>query len=407
MFDVFSIRKEFPILEKKIRGKPLSYLDNGASAQKPKIVIDAVKNGYESEYSNVHRGLHYLSNLATDNFESVRNKIKNFLGANNDNEIIFTSGSTEGINLVAYSWARNMLKRNDEILLSIAEHHSNIVPWHFLREKMGIKLKWIYTREDGTISADDVINSISSETKLIAITQMSNVLGSVVDVKKICKVANKKNIATLIDGSQSVVHMPVNVSDLCCDFFVFTGHKLYGPSASGALYVNKNRLEEMQPFIGGGSMINFVGKESVTYNDPPYKFEAGTPAIIPIIGLGAAIDFVESIGIENINKYEKELTSYTKNRLYELKFLNFQGTAVSKGGIFSFTIKDNKLHPHDIATIVDQKGVAVRAGHHCAQPLLDHLGYSATCRASLALYNNQEDIDQLVEALKFAYDLVD
>ena len=407
MFDVFSIRKEFPILEKKIRGKPLSYLDNGASAQKPKIVIDAVKNGYESEYSNVHRGLHYLSNLATDNFESVRNKIKNFLGANNDNEIIFTSGSTEGINLVAYSWARNMLKRNDEILLSIAEHHSNIVPWHFLREKMGIKLKWIYTREDGTISADDVINSISSETKLIAITQMSNVLGSIVDVKKICKVANKKNIATLIDGSQSVVHMPVNVSDLCCDFFVFTGHKLYGPSASGALYVNKNRLEEMQPFIGGGSMINFVGKESVTYNDPPYKFEAGTPAIIPIIGLGAAIDFVESIGIENINKYEKELTSYTKNRLYELKFLNFQGTAVSKGGIFSFTIKDNKLHPHDIATIVDQKGVAVRAGHHCAQPLLDHLGYSATCRASLALYNNQEDIDQLVEALKFAYDLVD
>ena len=407
MFDVFSIRKEFPILEKKIRGKPLSYLDNGASAQKPKIVIDAVKNGYESEYSNVHRGLHYLSNLATDNFESVRNKIKNFLGANNDNEIIFTSGSTEGINLVAYSWARNMLKRNDEILLSIAEHHSNIVPWHFLREKMGIKLKWIYTREDGTISADDVINSISSETKLIAITQMSNVLGSIVDVKKICKVANKKNIATLIDGSQSVVHMPVNVSDLCCDFFVFTGHKLYGPSASGALYVNKNRLEEMQPFIGGGSMINFVGKESVTYNDPPYKFEAGTPAIIPIIGLGAAIDFVESIGIENINKYEKELTSYTKNRLYELKFLNFQGTAVSKGGIFSFTIKDNKLHPHDIAKIVDQKGVAVRAGHHCAQPLLDHLGYSATCRASLALYNNQEDIDQLVEALKFAYDLVD
>ncbi|MFL2801767.1 MAG: cysteine desulfurase [Paracoccaceae bacterium] len=406
MFDIISIRKEFPILEKKIRGRALSYLDNGASAQKPKIVIDTIKKGYESEYANVHRGLHFLSNLATDKFESVRDKIKNFLGAENEKEIIFTSGSTEGINLVAYAWAQNNLKRDDEILLSIAEHHSNIVPWHFLREKIGIKLKWIEPREDGSINADDVINLIGSKTKLITITHMSNVLGSIVDVKKICNIAKKKKIITLIDGSQSAVHMPINVVDLNCDFFVFTGHKLYGPSASGAIYINQNRFEEMEPFIGGGSMINFVGRESITYNKAPHKFEAGTPAIIPIIGLGAAIDFILSIGQKNIIEYENKIASYAKDCLYNLDFLNFQGTSQDKGGIFSFTMKENKLHPHDIATIVDQKGVAVRAGHHCAQPLLDHLRLTATCRASLGLYNNEDDIDHLIDALKFANSLI-
>ena len=388
MLDIISIRKEFPILEKKIRGMPLSYLDNGASAQKPKVVIDAIRKGYESEYANVHRGLHFLSNLATDKFESVRDKIKNFLGAGDEKEIVFTSGSTEGINLVAYAWAQNNLKKDDEILLSIAEHHSNIVPWHFLREKIGVKLIWIEPRDDGSIHADDVIKSIGPKTKFISITHMSNVLGSVIDVKKICKVAKSKQIVTLIDGSQSAVHMPIDVTDLSCDFFVFTGHKLYGPSASGAIYINQNRFEEMEPFQGGGSMINFVGKENITYNKAPHKFEAGTPAIIPIIGLGAAIDFVLSIGQENIIEYEKKLVNYAKDSLYNLDFLDFQGTSKDKGGIFSFTMKENKLHPHDIATIVDQKGVAVRAGHHCAQPLLDHLGLSSTCRASLALYNN-------------------
>ncbi len=407
MFDILSVRKEFPILQKKIRGKPLSYLDNGATAQKPKMVIDAIKKGYESEYANVHRGLHFLSNLATDKFEAVRDKIKNFLGAKDEKEIIFTSGSTEGINLVAYAWALNNLKKGDEILLSIAEHHSNIVPWHFIREKIGVKLNWIAPKEDGSLIADDVINSINEKTKLITITHMSNVLGSIFDIKKICTKAREKNVITLVDGSQSVVHMPINVSELGCDFFVFTGHKLYGPSASGAIYINQSRFDEMEPFLGGGSMINSVMKESISYNDAPHKFEAGTPAIIPIIGLGAAIDFVESIGIENINKYETKLINYAKSCLYDLDFLNFQGTTKVKGGIFSFTMKKNKLHPHDIATIVDQKGVAVRAGHHCAQPLLDHLGLNATCRASLALYNNEDDIDQLVDALKFAFSLVD
>ena len=406
MLDINSVRKEFPILKKKIRGKPLCYLDNSASAQKPKVVIETINKGYESEYANVHRGLHFLSNLATDKFESVRDKIKNFLGAKDDKEIIFTSGSTEGINLVAYSWARYNLKKGDEILLSIAEHHSNIVPWHFLREKIGVKLKWIEPREDGSISADDVIDSIGSDTKLITITHMSNVLGSVVDVKKICKIARNKEIVTLIDGSQSIVHMPINVSELCCDFFVFTGHKLYGPSASGAIYINQNRFDEMEPFLGGGSMINFVGKENITYNKAPHKFEAGTPAIIPIIGLGAAIDFVLSIGQKNIVEYENRLINYAKDRLYNLDFLNFQGISIDKGGIFSFTMKENKLHPHDIATIVDQNGVAVRAGHHCAQPLMDHLGLSATCRASLALYNNEDDIDQLIDSLNFTSSLV-
>ncbi len=406
MLDIISIRKEFPILEKKIRGMPLSYLDNGASAQKPKVVIDAIRKGYESEYANVHRGLHFLSNLATDKFESVRDKIKNFLGAGDEKEIVFTSGSTEGINLVAYAWAQNNLKKDDEILLSIAEHHSNIVPWHFLREKIGVKLIWIEPRDDGSIHADDVIKSIGPKTKFISITHMSNVLGSVIDVKKICKVAKSKQIVTLIDGSQSAVHMPIDVTDLSCDFFVFTGHKLYGPSASGAIYINQNRFEEMEPFQGGGSMINFVGKENITYNKAPHKFEAGTPAIIPIIGLGAAVDFVLSIGQENIIEYEKKLVNYTKDSLYNLDFLDFQGTSKDKGGIFSFTMKENKLHPHDIATIVDQKGVAVRAGHHCAQPLLDHLGLSSTCRASLALYNNEDDIDHLIDALKFTYSLI-
>ena len=406
MLEVEEVRKEFPILKTKIREKPLCYLDNGASAQKPKVVIEAITRGYELEYSNVHRGLHYLSNLATEKFEAVREKIQKFLSASSVDEIVFTTGATEGLNLISYAWAEKNLTKGDQIILSLAEHHSNIIPWHFLRERMGIGIKWVAPRSDGSLPASDIIAAMDEKTKVVSITHMSNVLGSVVDVKKICRAARDNNMISVIDGSQAIVHLPVNVQDIGCDFYAFTGHKLYGPSGSGGLYVRKERFNEMKPFLGGGSMINHVGRESVSYNVAPYKFEAGTPAIVSIIGLGAAIDFVEMVGRENILNYESKLVEYTKNRLSELDFLTLQGTSDEKGGIFSFTIRGDKLHPHDIATIIDQKGVAVRAGHHCAQPLLDHLGVSATCRASLAMYNTEDDIDSLIDSLKFCMKLI-
>ena len=406
MLEVEEVRKEFPILKTKIRDKPLCYLDNGASAQKPKVVIEAITRGYELEYSNVHRGLHYLSNLATEKFEAVREKIQKFLSASSVDEIVFTTGATEGLNLISYAWAEKNLTKGDQIILSLAEHHSNIIPWHFLRERMGIGIKWVAPRSDGSLPASDIIAAMDEKTKVVSITHMSNVLGSVVDVKKICRAARDNNMISVIDGSQAIVHLPVNVQDIGCDFYAFTGHKLYGPSGSGGLYVRKERFNEMKPFLGGGSMINHVGRESVSYNVAPYKFEAGTPAIVSIIGLGAAIDFVEMVGRENILNYESKLVEYTKNRLSELDFLTLQGTSDEKGGIFSFTIRGDKLHPHDIATIIDQKGVAVRAGHHCAQPLLDHLGVSATCRASLAMYNTEDDIDSLIDSLKFCMKLI-
>ena len=406
MLEIEEVRKEFPILKTKIREKPLCYLDNGASAQKPKVVIEAITRGYELEYSNVHRGLHYLSNLATERFEAVREKIQKFLSASSVDEIVFTTGATEGLNLISYAWAEKNLTKGDQIILSLAEHHSNIIPWHFLRERLGIGIKWVAPRSDGSLPASDIIGAMDEKTKVVSITHMSNVLGSVVDVKKICTAARANNILSVIDGSQAIVHLPVNVQDIGCDFYVFTGHKLYGPSGSGALYVRKERFNEMRPFLGGGAMINHVGRDSVSYNVAPYKFEAGTPAIVSTIGLGAAIDFVEMVGRENILNYENKLVQYTRNRLSELDFLTLQGTSDEKGGIFSFTIREDRLHPHDIATIIDQKGVAVRAGHHCCQPLLDHLGVSATCRASLAMYNTEDDIDSLIEALKFCMKLV-
>ena len=406
MLELKEIKKEFPILQTKIRGEPLCYLDNGASAQKPRTVIEAITKGYELEYSNVHRGLHYLSNLATEKFELVREKIQKFISARNSSEIVFTSGSTEGFNLISHSWAEHNLVKGDQILLSIAEHHANIVPWHFLREKIGIELKWVKPRSNGSLLAEDVISSMNEKTKIVSITHMSNVLGCIVDVKKICTEASKRNIISIVDGSQAIVHLPVNVQDIGCDFYVFTGHKLYGPSASGALYVKEERFSEMQPFIGGGSMINRVGTDSISYNIAPHKFEAGTPPIIPMIGLGAAIDFIETLGMENIFEYENKLVEYAQSRLSELDFLTIQGTSIPKGGIFSFIVKNNMLHPHDIATIVDQKGVAVRAGHHCAQPLMDYLGLSATCRASFAIYNTEDDIEKLVDSLEYAIKLV-
>ena len=404
MYDVQKIRADFPILSREVNGKPLVYLDNGASAQKPRAVIDAVTAAYEHEYANVHRGLHYLSNLATDKYEAVRGKLQNFLGAAHEDEIIFTSGSTEGLNLVSYGWAAPQLEPGDEIILTVMEHHANIVPWHFLRERQGVTLTWVDVAEDGSLDPQAVIDAMGPKTRLVAITHMSNVLGTVVDIKAIATAARERGIATCVDGSQAAVHMPVNVADLGVDFYAITGHKLYGPSASGAIYIRRDRLAEMVPFMGGGDMIRDVAKDAVTYNDPPHKFEAGTPGIVQMIGLGAAIDYLTGIGMEAISAHEADIRDYAIGRFRELNWLNVQGQAPGKGAIFSFTI-DGSGHPHDISTVVDQKGIAVRAGHHCAQPLMTHLGVSATCRASFGMYNTRDEVDTLVDALELCRDL--
>ncbi len=402
MLNIKEIRGEFPILEERIHNKPLCYLDNGASAQKPRVVLEAINRAYSSEYANVHRGLHYLSNKATDRFESVRGKIKKFLNAEFDDEIVFTSGTTEGLNLVSYGWGLNNLNKGDEIILSVMEHHANIVPWHFLRVKKGIKLKWVEPRRDGALPAEDVLAAISPSTKLIAITHMSNVLGSIVDVKKICKSKLTENIPVLVDGSQAAVHMRIDVKDIGCDFYSITGHKLYGPSGSGAIYISRKRMDEMVPFMGGGSMISEVKRNSVTFNSGPHKFEAGTPGIVEMIGLGVALDFIQDIGLKNIEEYEHNLTEYAQSELSRLDWLSIQGTAKGKGAIFSFTMK-GAAHPHDLSTVLDRKGVAVRAGQHCAQPLMDHLGVVASCRASFAMYNSFSEVDLLVNELKYCY----
>jgi cysteine desulfurase / selenocysteine lyase len=404
MLDVNAIRDEFPILSRTVHGKPLVYLDNAASAQKPRAVIEAVSRAYGHEYANVHRGLHYLSNLATDNYEAVRGKLQAFLGAEREEEILFTTGSTQAFNLVSYAWGVPNLKEGDEILLSVMEHHANIVPWHFLRERQGVVLKWVETDPDGSLPAQAVIDAMGPRTKLVALTHMSNVLGTVVDVKAVCAEARARGIATVIDGSQAAVHMPVNLADLGCDFYAVTGHKLYGPSASGALYVRRARYAEMQPFIGGGDMIREVHRDRVTWNDPPHKFEAGTPGIVQMIGLGAAIDWMQAVGLEAIGAHERGLRDYARERLAGLNWLSVQGDAPGKGAIFSFTMQ-GAAHPHDISTVIDRKGVAVRAGHHCAQPLMEHLGVSATCRASFAVYNTEAEVDALVEALELCHEL--
>ena len=405
MYDVEKIRSDFPILSREVNGKPLVYLDNGASAQKPRVVIDAVTRAYENEYANVHRGLHYLSNLATDKYEAVRGIVARFLGARDEEEIVFNSGTTEGINLVAYGWAMPRMQAGDEIILSVAEHHANIVPWHFLRERQGVVLKWVDTEADGSLDAQKVIDAIGPKTKLIAITQCSNVLGTIVDVKTICHAAREKGVPVLVDGSQGAVHMPVDVTDMGCDFYAITGHKLYGPSGSGAIYIRKERMAEMRPFLGGGDMIKEVSKDEVLYNDPPMKFEAGTPGIVQTIGMGVALEYMMGVGMENIAAHEAGLASYAAERLSGLNWLNLQGTTPDKAAIFSFTMA-GAAHAHDISTILDKKGVAVRAGHHCAGPLMDHLGVSATCRASFAMYNTRAEVDSLVDALELAHDLL-
>ncbi|MBA85031.1 MAG: cysteine desulfurase [Rhodobacteraceae bacterium] len=405
MYDVQKIRSDFPILAREVNGKPLVYLDNGASAQKPGVVIDAVTRGYAEEYANVHRGLHYLSNLATEKYEAVRGIVAKFLGAPDEDEIVFNSGTTEGINLVAYSWAMPRMQAGDEIILSVAEHHANIVPWHFLRERQGVVLKWVECAADGSIDPQQGIDAIGPKTKLVAITQCSNVLGTIVDVKTICAAARARGVPVLVDGSQGAVHMPVNVVDLGCDFYAITGHKLYGPSGSGAIYIRKERMAEMRPFLGGGDMIKEVSRDQVIYNDPPMKFEAGTPGIVQTIGMGVALDYLMDVGMDNIAAHEADLAAYASQRLSGINWLNLQGTAPGKAAIFSFTMQ-GAAHAHDISTILDKKGVAVRAGHHCAGPLMEHLGTPATCRASFGMYNTRAEVDALVEALELAHDLL-
>ena len=403
-FDVSRIRADFPILSRQVNNKPLVYLDNGASAQKPQVVIDAITQAYSSEYANVHRGLHYLSNLATDKYEAVRGKLARFLNAASEEHIVLNSGTTEGINLVAYGWAMPRFEAGDEIVLSIMEHHANIIPWHFLRERLGVKLTWVDVDINGDLDPEAVIAAIGPKTKLVAITQMSNVLGTVVDVKSITQEAHARGVAVLVDGSQAAVHMAVDVQDIGCDFYAITGHKLYGPSGSGAIYIKPERMAEMRPFMGGGDMIRDVGREEVTYNTPPMMFEAGTPGIVQQIGLGVAVDYMMEIGMQEIAAHEASICAYARQKLDGLNWLSVQGQSASKGAIFSFTL-DGAAHAHDISTVLDKKGIAVRAGHHCAQPLMDHLSVNATCRASFAMYNTTAEVDALVEGLEFCHEL--
>ncbi len=399
-YDVEKVRADFPILSKEIYGKPLVYLDNGASAQKPQVVLDRIMKAYSEEYANVHRGLHYLSNTATEAYEASRESVRRFLNAPSTDQIVFTRNTTEAINLVAYSHAMPTIGEGDEIIVSILEHHSNIVPWHFLRERQGAVLKWAPVDDDGAFLLDEFVKLITPRTKLVAITQMSNVTGTVVPVKEICRIAHEHGVPVLVDGSQAAVHMPVDVQDLDCDFYVLTGHKVYGPTGIGVLYAKKERLEAMRPFNGGGEMILDVTEDMVTYNDPPHRFEAGTPPIVQAIGLGAALDYMEGLGRENIAAHEAALNVYAHEELSKINSLRIFGRAPGKGAIVSFEMEG--VHAHDISTIIDREGVAVRAGTHCAQPLLARFGVTSTCRASFGLYNTLEEVDRLAEALKKA-----
>ena len=402
-FDAQTIRAQFPILSREVNGRPLVYLDSGASAQKPQAVIDAVARAYAEEYANVHRGLHALSTVATERYEAVRGTVARFLGCS-ERDVILNTGTTEGINTVAYGWAMPRMEAGDEIVLSIMEHHANIVPWHFLRGRQGVVLRWVEVDGRGALDPQAVIDAIGPRTKLVAVTHLSNVLGTKVDVAAIAEGAHARGVPVLVDGSQAAVHMPVDVRALGVDFYAVTGHKLYGPSASGALYVHPDRMAEMRPFMGGGDMIREVHRDAVTWNDPPMKFEAGTPAIVQQIGLGAALEWMMDLGMGRVAAQEESLRDYARERLAGLDWLTVQGTTPDKAAIFSFTL-EGAAHAHDISTVLDKKGVAVRAGHHCAQPLMEHLGVTATCRASFGVYNTASDVDALVDALELCHDL--
>jgi len=402
VYDVAKIRADFPALAIQVYGKPLVYLDNAASAQKPKAVLDRLHKAYTQEYANVHRGLHYLANEATEAYEGAREKVRVFLNAERKEEIVFTRNATEAINLVAYTFGKERIKAGDEIVLSIMEHHSNIVPWHFLRERYGAAIKWAPVDDDGNFLLDEFEKLLGPRTRMVAITQMSNALGTVVPVKDVIKLAHARGIPVLVDGAQGAVHMDIDVRDLDCDFYAFTGHKLYGPTGIGVLYGKYKHLEAMPPFNGGGEMIREVFEDRITYGEPPHKFEAGTPAIVQAIGLGAAIDYVNAVGKPRIRAHEAALVKYAHERLGQINSLRIIGKARSKGPIVSFELKG--AHPHDVATIIDRSGVAVRAGTHCTMPLLARFGVTATCRASFAMYNTQDEVDVLAASLIRAQD---
>src|SRR5262245_15354086 len=396
-YDVERIRADFPILARQVHGKPLVYLDNGASAQKPRAVLETIDNAYRNEYANVHRGLHFLSNAATAKYEEARETARRFINAASTDEIIFTRNATEAINLVATSYGGMAIGEGDEIVLSIMEHHSNIVPWHFHRERRGAVLKWAPIAEDGDFLIDEFEKLLTTRTKLVSLTHMSNVLGTVVPIKQVVRLAHARGIPVLVDGSQAAVHMHVDVADLDCDFYVFTGHKTYGPTGIGVLCAKRAYLDAMPPYMGGGEMIESVSTDAITYGKIPHKFEAGTPSIVQAIGLGTALEYMMRVGRDRIARHEHELKEYAHARLGQLNWLKIHGHTKDKGAIVSFSI--DGLHPHDISTYIDRLGVAVRAGHHCAQPLMGRLGVTATCRASFAMYNTKAEVDALADAL--------
>ena len=399
-FDLTKIRADFPILEEKIHGQRLVYLDSGASAQKPQAVLDRITRAYTHEYANVHRGLHTLSNRATDAFEKARETVRAFLNANSGDEIVFTRSATEAINLVAEAFAGPRIGEGDEIVLSIMEHHSNIVPWHFHRERKGAVLRWVDVNDDGSFDLDAFERALSARTKIVAITHMSNVLGTITPLEQIIGIAHARGVPVLVDGSQGAVHTKVDVQELGADFYIMTGHKLYGPTGIGVLYGRLDLLAEMRPYQGGGEMIEDVTLEDVTYSDPPHRFEAGTPPIVQAIGLGAALDYINAVGRDEIEAHEKDVGAYAAAELQKINGLRMIGSAKGKGAIFSFEIKG--VHAHDLSAIMDRYGVAIRAGTHCAQPLLKRFGATSTCRASFALYNGKDDVEALVDAIKRA-----
>ncbi|MDP8918324.1 MAG: cysteine desulfurase [Pseudomonadota bacterium] len=399
-YDIEAVRAEFPILAQQVYGKPLVYLDNAASAQKPRAVIDAMVNTMQTGYANVHRGLHYMANVATEGFERARETAREFLNAESIDEIVFTKSATEAYNLVADCFGRMGLGEGDEIILSIMEHHSNIVPWHFLRERKGAVIKWAPVDDEGNFLLDEFEKLLSPRTKIVAITHMSNVLGTVTPIKDIIRIAHAHGVPVLVDGAQGAVHLDVDVRDLDADFYVFTGHKVYGPTGIGVLYGKREWLEKMPPYQGGGEMIREVLCEGITYNDPPHRFEAGTPAIIEAIGLDAALRFMMSLGRENIRAHEEALSQYAHERLRAMNSVRIIGQARGKGAIIAFEMKG--AHAHDVATVIDRQGVAVRAGTHCAMPLLNRFGANSTCRASFGLYNTMQEVDKLADALQRA-----
>jgi cysteine desulfurase/selenocysteine lyase len=399
-YDVDAVRADFPALSLTVHGKPLVYLDNAASAQKPKAVIDALVKAYTEEYANVHRGLHHLANAATAAYEGARDRAQRFLNAKSRDEIVFTKNATEAINLVAQSFGGLHIKPGDEIVLTIMEHHSNIVPWNFHRERNGAVIKWVPVSDEGEFSLDDFEAAISPRTKMVAITHMSNVLGTVVPIKQVCEIAHAHGAYVLVDGSQGAVHLDVDVQDLGCDFYVFTAHKVYGPSGLGVLYGKHEHLDAMPPYQGGGEMIETVGLDGIRYNVPPYKFEAGTPPIAEAAALTAALDYMDGIGKERIAAHERSLLAYAQERLGGMNTLRILGRARDKGAIVAFALEG--AHAHDVATILDRSGIAVRAGTHCAEPLLARFGLTSSCRASFGLYNTHAEVDALAKAIQKA-----